>query len=263
MFNNTLLKTIYSKRWMLAAWFIGITALVVFTIALFPTFSKSLGESLKDVPDSLKAFVGDSTTYSTIAGFTDLQIIAQMQFMILIFGIILFTGVLAGEENEGSLQTLLGQPISRGRVYLEKLAAASLLLAGVCMSIVVGVLIGLLFINEQLDVGRLLGATFATWLVSLVFSGFGFALGAITGKRGLSGGLAGALAFTALLISSLADSVSSLKTVDKFSPFHYFNKPGILQYGVNWSDLAVLAIVSALILVIGAVVFAKRDIYQR
>lgn len=262
MLKNTITKTLYIKRWMLLSWCLGIVALVVFTMVFYPTMSKTLGQSLKDVPDSLKSFVGDSATYSTIAGYADLQVFAQLVTMTLIFGIILFTGLIAGEEADGTLQSLLVQPLKRSRIYFEKLIAAITMLGISCLSISFGVAVGLMIINEGLNAGRLLAATFATLLVSLVFSSIGFAIGAITGKRGLAGGLAGALAFTSLLISTLAVSISSLRTVDKLSPFHYFNKPGILQYGPHWDDMVVLAGISIVILVIGAIVFIKRDVYQ-
>lgn len=261
MFKNTFLKTLFTKRWMIISWCAGIAALVIFTMAFYPTLSKSFGE-LKDIPESLKSFVGDASTYSTITGYTDLQIFAQLNTMTIIFGIILFTGLLAGEETEGTLQTLLAQPVGRSRVYWEKLVAALVLLGVACLSIAIGVVIGLAFINESMSIGRLLAATLATWLISLVFSALGYSIGAITGKRAIAGGLAGVLAFTSLLVTSLADSVDSLKTADKLSPFHYFNKPGILQNGPDWGNMAVLAIISIVALIIGGILFKRRDIYQ-
>src|SRR3990167_759374 len=142
MIKNTITKTLYIKRWMLLSWCLGIVALVVFTMVFYPTMSKTLGQSLKDVPDSLKSFVGDSATYSTIAGYADLQVFAQLVTMTLIFGVILFTGLIAGEESDGTLQTLLVQPVTRTRVYFEKLLSAMVLLAVLCVSISAGVLIG-------------------------------------------------------------------------------------------------------------------------
>ncbi len=263
MFINTFTKTLYTKRFMMLAWVIGIVALVVFTMIFFPTLSKSFGESLKNVPDSLKSFVGDSNTYSTIAGYTDLQIFIQLESMLLIFGIILFTGLLAGDETDGTLQTLLAQPINRGRVYVEKLLSGMVLLACASASILVGVVVGLLLIHEHLGIVRLLESTLATWLITLVFCAIGYTLGAATGKRGLSGGLAGVIAFTSFIISSLADSVKGLRIVDRFSPFHYFDKPGILVSGPRWSDMLILALVSIVTLTIGYFMFTRRDIYQR
>lgn len=223
MFKTVFSKTLYAKRWGLMAWAVGLAALVVFTMIFFPTLSKSFSEALTNVPDSLKSFIGDSNAYKTVAGYTDVQIITQYSFMTLIYGIILFTGLLAGDENEGTLQTLLAQPVRRSRVYYHKLGAAMVALAAVCLSIGAGVLIGVAIIGEHVGLGRLTLAILALWLITMVFSAFSYMLGAISGKRGLAGGLAGAIAFTSLLITSLADSVKALKPADRFSPFNYFN----------------------------------------
>jgi len=263
MLRTTFLKTLYTKRWSTFAWSLGLLAIVVFTMSFYPTLSKSFSEALTNVPDSLKGFIGDSNAYRTIAGYTDVQIFGQYPFMTLIFGIVLFTGLIAGEEGEGTLQTLLVQPIGRGRVYLEKFLAAITLLGILCVSISLGALLGALLIHERLDIGRLAVATLALWLITLIFSAIGYALGAATGRRGLAGGLAGILAFASLLVSTLADSVKSLKLLDKISPFHYFNKPGILQYGVRWSDLLILAVASLVFIAIAFTIFKHRDIYQR
>ena len=263
MLKNVLTKTIYMKRWMTLAWSVGLGALVVFTIIFFPTLSKSFSEALTNVPDSLKTFIGDSSAYKTIAGYTDVQIISQYALMTLIFGIVVFTGILAGEENDGTLQTLLVQPVRRSRVYFDKLIASSILLGLVCVGIAAGTLIGVALIGEHIGLVRLIIATLALWLITMVFSVLGYALGAATGKRGLAGGLAGVLAFVSLLVTSLASSVKVLGTLDKFSPFHYFNNPGILRFGPRWGDLAILALVTIAMVFIGAFFFKRRDIYQR
>lgn len=264
MFKTTFLKTLYTKRLMIITWTIGIAALVVFTMIFYPSLSKSFAESLQEVPESLQAFIGSASAYRTIGGYTDVQIISQMVFMTIILGVILFSGLLAGEEGEGTLQTLLAQPVNRTKIYFEKLAAAVLLLGIACLGgIFGGVGIGVLIIGESINVGRLLIATLAVWLVTLIFSVLAYALGAITGKRGFSGGLAGALAFVSLLISSLAVSVKGLRFADKFSPFHYFNKPGIMQFGPRWGDILILTLITLVLAGAATFFFKKRDIYQK
>lgn len=262
MLSNTFVKTLFTKRWMLITWSLGLLLLTIFTMLFFPTF-KEVGQSFQDVPESLKGFLGDSSTYKSVAGYADLQIVSQYVFMTLILGIVLLTGLLAGDEANGTLQTLLVQPIGRARIYLEKLAAGLVILAISSLAIALGILIGALIIGESVSIVRLLQAVLGIWLITVVFSVLGYALGAITGKRGLAGGIAGVLAFVSLLVNSLAESVKSLKQVDKLLPFHYFNKPGILQHGIRWQDMLILAIVSLAILTIGYIIFLKRDIYQR
>lgn len=263
MLNSVFTKTLYEKRWMMLGWSLGIFALVVFTVALFPTFKEALGESLKDVPDSLRSLLGDANAYSTIKGYLNLQVFQQMPFMTIILSAILFSGLLAGDENEGTLQSLLAQPINRLRVFWEKLAAGAVILLVANIGILLGSLVGTALAKESITVGELLPATFAAWVIAMVIGVFTYFLGAITGKRGFSGGIAGALAFTTYLITNLAAGVESLRTVEKLSPFHYYNQPSIIENGINWAHIGVLVSSIIIMVAVSAVIFKRRDIYQR
>lgn len=262
MLSSIFTKTLYTKRWMMTAWSVALAGFVILTMLIFPTF-KEVGQSFKDVPDSLKGLLGDAEAYSTIAGYADIQVITQYVFMTLILGIILFTGLLAGEEGSGTLQSLLVQSVRRGRVYIEKLLAGMVVVAVVCLAITFSIVLGAALVSERVSLGHILQATLAMWLITMVFSSWGYALGAVFGRRGIVGGLAGVLAFAAFMVTSLAESVKSLKTVDKLSPFHYYNRPGILAHGVQWNDLMVLAIVIVVPLAVAYFIFVRRDIYQR
>lgn len=263
MLKSIFSKTFYEKRWTMIAWGVGLFLLVLATVAFFPTFKETFGQSLNDVPESLKAFLGDATAYQTIEGFMDLQVIAQMVFMTIIMGVILGTGLLAGDENDGTLQTLLSYPVARGRVYLEKLLSVLAIIGVVCLTIFFAMVVGAALVGEPLAVDRAFLAIVMLWLVTLVFSLLGYSLGAITGRRGISGGVAGALAFVFFMITSMAPSVSALKTVNYLSPFNYFNNPSVLRFGLELGDMAVLIVINIVLVVAGYVVFVRRDVYQK
>src|SRR4051812_14823400 len=123
MFRNIFLKTVYEKRWTMVWWSLTGFLLVVFTTVLFPTFKDALGQTLNDVPDSLKSLLGNASAYSHISSYLQLQVFDQMVFLPIILGVILGTGILAGEENEGTLQTLLTLPVRRSQVFVQKLLA--------------------------------------------------------------------------------------------------------------------------------------------
>lgn len=263
MLKNIFLKTIYEKRWTMIIWSVAIVLLTVMTMSFFPTLRDTFGESLKDVPESAKAFLGDAAVYQTIEGFVDLQVFAQMVFFTIIMGVILGTGLLAGEENEGTLQTLLSHPVSRSRVFIDKLLAMMAIVGVVCIGLFLATALGAVMVGESMPLMRTLLACFMLWLVTMVFSVLGYSLGAITARRGISGAAAGMLAFVTYLISALAPNVSALKIPNFFSPFRYFNNPSILKYGVELSDLGVLVAICAVLAVLGYAVFTKRDVYQR
>jgi len=138
MLKSITLKTVFEKRWSMLFWYIGLFSTTVLIMLLFPTLRDTFGQALNDVPDSIKGILGDAQTYQRINGFIDIQILAQMVFMTIVYGIILFTGTVAGDESEGTLQTLLAHPVSRKRVYFEKLLGVSILLFIVNSSVFFG-----------------------------------------------------------------------------------------------------------------------------
>ncbi len=263
MLRNTFLKTLFDKRWSTLIWFVVIAIFCLFVIVLFPTFKESFGEALKDTPESLRSLLGEASDYQNINGYLDIQVINQMIFLTLIMSIIMGTGLLSGEESSGTLQSLLAQPVSRTKVYLSKLAAMSLLLLLASFGIFAGTYIGALIIGEagNLDASRLLLATFMTWIITLFFGVMAYAIGAVTGKKGMAGIVAGFLAFATFMITTLSGTAEVLRTVNYISPFKYFNTPSIMKTGLDTNNLLILVVGIALMAVAGWIVFRKRDIY--
>lgn len=263
MLQNVFLKTLFDKRWSTLIWTVVIALFCLFVIILFPTFKESFGEALKDTPESLQSLLGNASDYQNINGYLDIQVVNQMVFLTLIMSIIMGTALLSGEETSGSLQSLLAQPISRSRVYGSKLAAMSLLLLIACLGVFAGTYLGALFIGEagNIESGRLLLATLMTWLITLFFGVLAFAIGAVTGKKGIAGILAGFLAFATFMITTLAGTAEILKTINYLSPFKYFNTPSIMKTGIDTNNILILVAGIIAMAVIGWFVFRKRDIY--
>lgn len=263
MLRTIFLKTLYEKRWMLLWWTLSSVALTIFIVLFFPTLKDSFGQAVKDIPESMRSLIGSVEDYQLLGGYLTVQVFQQMIFLPIILGVILATGLLAGDENEGTLQTLITHPVSRSQVYLHKLAASATIVGIVTFGFFVGSWIGALFIHESVDVWRLFQATWMAWLVSMAITLAGFALAASTGKRGLAGSLAGAYAFVMYVISSLVESVKVLRPVDYLSPFHYFLHPSPLKAAFDFGDMFVLLAASVVFIVLGYIVFIRRDIYQR
>lgn len=263
MLSSIFSKTLYEKRWGLLWWFLAMFLTTLFIMAVYPTMKDTFGQQLSNVPDSLKAIVGEASDYQRVEGFIELQIFLQMIFMTIIYGIVLCTGLLAGDESDGTLQTLLAQPVSRGRVYLQKLLAGMLLLGIVTFALFAGTAVGAPLVHESVNLWRLLQGTFMVWLVTLVYTLVGYTLGAVTGKRGMAGALAGIFAFVTYLVNSLVGAVPALKPVNYFSPIKYLSHPRVMDHGLNAGNVSLLAGASVLLILIGWWAFQRRDIYQR
>lgn len=266
MLKNVFTKTLYEKRISTFFWAVGMFLMVLLTMSVYPSFSQDggLSDALANVPDALKGIIGDLAAQKTIQGFVDQQIFAfRMPLFMIIFSIILFNGLIAGDESEGTLQTLLVQPVSRLRVLVEKVLAGMVLTFAASLGTLLGVVAGLIMVDESYSLTRLLAATANLWLMAVAFGLVALTIGAMTGKKGLASGVASIFAFVNYFVTSLAPSVKSLQPFEKFTLIHYYTEPKVAVNGIDASMIGVLVGCCVVLLALSILRFVKRDVYQR
>jgi ABC-2 type transport system permease protein len=168
MFGSIFTKTIYEKRWGLFWWSFAMFAFTLMIVLMFPVFQDSFAQQMDAIPESLKSIVGEASDYSRIEGFLELQMLMQMVFLTFIYAIILFAGLIAGDESDGKLQSLLVQPVSRTKVYFQKMFAGITLLIGVSLAMLLAAVVGAAMIGETLSLRYLAEGVTAQLIVSLV-----------------------------------------------------------------------------------------------
>lgn len=258
MMQTTFTKVLYQKRKMLLWWSVAIMAMTIFTIAFFPTFRDSdISQAFSQLPAAIQRLAGDMEAYRTIDGYIRQQIFSlRIPLLTIILAIALFAGLSATDEQSGRTEAQLSLPISRLRLMYEKLAAGLVVLAVACISIVVAVEIGALLVHESYSLANALKASFACFLLSGAVGSVTYMIGCISGRRGLTLGIASGIAFGSYLITSLAAAVSGLKFLDKLSLFHYYPSGPSL----SWFQCSILAAVTIVSAIVGLVVFNRRDI---
>lgn len=262
MLKNIFSKTLHEKRWMIIAWSFGMIALAALTMAFYPSFSQ-LGsdEFVNSVPESLRSLIGSVESFKSIPGYVAQQIYGpQIPIMTIILAVVLYIGIGVGEEDRGTLQTLMAQPVTRTRIYLDKLGAGAVILAIVSIAVGFGVLGGVLALGEQLSMLRLLQATFMLTLLNIVYGVIAYAIGMGTGKKGLAIAVSSAYAFLSFFISSLAPSVKALQPLEKLSMFYYYNKPEVVVHGIDATNLLIILAVIGAMIILGLLGYLRRDV---
>jgi ABC-2 type transport system permease protein len=264
MLSSVFTKTIYEKRWMILGWSGGVIAMSMLMMSFYHSFSGGALDSLvENLPESLRPLVGDVAALRTVPGYVAQQVFAlRIPLLTIIMSVVLFSGLLASDEADGTLQNLLTRPISRWSLLLQKFLAGSVACLLICLSSVIGVLVGLLFIGEAMSIWSLLQAALGTWLVSMVFGSFGFLIGAVRGHRGSAGSIAGVVAFTSYLLTSFAPSVTAIRSIERLSAFRYYNQPTIAEHGLSPSNALVMFLTTAFFLTAAGYLFNKRDIFS-
>jgi ABC-2 type transport system permease protein len=264
--NNIILKTLRDKRRSMLFWGTGLVALaIVVTTLLLPSITAA-AEELKRYfelmpQEVLSVFGGDLSEISTPEGFLKAEIFFLVTpLFFLVFTIGFGAGAIAGEEEQGTLDLLLANPLSRRRVVLEKFGALS---AGTILLAIfywVGLVIGITAVNADVSLLNLAATCFSVALLGIAFGTLSLAVGCATGKRGPAMAAAGGLAVVAFGLNAMAPTIDFLKPFRGLSPFYYYIGSDPLVNGLNIGHAGVLIGLTAVFIVVGLLFFERRDL---
>ena len=167
---------------------------------------------------------------------------------------------IAGEEKNGTIGLLLGDPVSRTKVYLEK-AAALVAITAVGFVILWAAAIAAPAMLD-VDIGTMnINALMVMMFLNALFYGFmATALGAWTGKASIAIGVTSAVMVVSFIASGLLPLIEPIADLVRVFPWYYFASSDPLARGMDWGHFAVLAGGAAVFAVLGVVGVNRRDL---
>jgi ABC-2 type transport system permease protein len=265
MLRNAFLKTLRDARRAIAWWTVGLIAMTALMVAAYPSVrdNPDLNKMVEDYPDAFKAFLGlgETVDYTSPAGYLNSELFSfVVPLLLLIAAIGAGARATAGEEERGTLDLLLANPISRRRLVLEKLAALCVEIVVLAVVLWLALIVGAGAVGMHISAAHLAAAIVAAALLASAFGAIALFLGALLGRRGAAVGIAAAGAVAAYLLSSLAELVTFLKPLRVASPFYHYAANDALRAGLAPEHLAVL-IALVVVAALGAIVaFERRDL---
>lgn len=248
-------------------WLLGIVLTVALTVLFYPSIEgqDSFDEMSEEMPEAVRELfgLGGEFSMSSPEGFLQSQLFATMlPILLIVFGIGLGARAIGGSEEDGTLELLLANPVTRRRVLLERYGALvllHLLLAAsmVATTLAAGTPVGA---TEGIPLAWLAGAFAGVLLLGLLYATIAFTVGAVTGKRGRAIAVASAFAISGYFAEGLGSATDTLRPAQVVSPWHWFLERNMLGEGVAWSAILLpLALVAVLVLV-AVPAFERRDL---
>lgn len=265
MLPSVLLKTLRDLRRGFAWWGIGLIGLVALMVSVYPSVRDNAGlnKLVQDYPEALKGFIafGGEVDYISPAGYLGSELFALMVPLLLLVAAIGAGGrALAGEEEAGTLDLLLANPVSRHRVALEKFAALVLEIVGLGLVLFAALGIGCRAVDLSVSLGHLVAATTSAVLLAIVFGAIGLLVGAATGHRARALGITAAAAVAAYVVNGLAPLVDAFEPLQKVSPFYHYAASDPLRRGLSAGHVAALLGIAVVAAALAPLVFERRDL---
>lgn len=265
MLRNVFLKTLRDSRRAIAWWSLGLVAMTALMVAAYPSVrdNPELNKMVEDYPDAFKAFLGlgESVDYTSAAGYLNGELFSfVVPLLLLIAAVGAGARATAGEEERGTLDLLLANPISRRRLVLEKLAALCAEVVLLSVVLWLALIVGAAAVGMHISSAHLAAAIVAAALLASAYGAIALFLGALLGRRGAAIGIAAAGAVAAYLLSSLAELVSFLEPLRVASPFYHYAANNALRAGLAPEHVVVLLALAVLAGGAALVTFERRNL---
>lgn len=258
------LKTLRDYRRSLVWWSLGIVGFVALYAAIYPTVQDlpDIDELLDSYPEALRAFIGatDGLDFSSPEGYLQTEAFSfLLPLLLLVFGIGAGAGAIAGEEERGTIELLLGAPVRRRRIVVEKALALGAATAGLGLVLWLSLWLGALAAGMEISALDLAAGSVSVVLLGLAFTMLALLVGAATGSRALALALPAALALAAYVLDSMAAIVEELEAVQPLSPFYLYRAGEPLRNGLDPVHALALLGLAVVFALLAAPAFERRD----
>lgn len=236
-------------------WTLAIAAYGALIVAIYPS---SKGTDLSAYPEALRETF-NMTSMDVVEPYLSAQIFSYLPLVLAFLPMTTFAAAIAGAEERGALDVLLGTPLPRRHLVITNFVsgAVNLLLIVIVLG---GVLwLGGLGVDAELSLGEALAGALAVWPVALALGSVALFLSAMVRQHSRALGLSIGVMFGMYalnVVSKLADRAAWLQY---FSVFHYYGNA--VQDGIFW--VGTLALLGSSLMLAGAaiVMFERRDVF--
>lgn len=266
MRTEVVLETVRERRRSLLWWTLGLTAFVAITVGFYPSVhgEDALSDYARDLPEAVRGlFAGGEIDLVSASGYLNSQLFALMApIIMLIFSIGLGAAAVAGEEERGTLDLLLAQPLSRVDFVIQRAVALLALVLVLTLVLLATVAIGAWIVDLEIGFAKLIAASGSVGLLALLFGSVALAVGSWWPGRGRAIAVAAGLAIAAWMLDGFGQAIGFLEPWRPLSPYYQALGTSPLTDGVEWARWVLLAGLSALLVIAAAFGLRRRDVLQ-
>ncbi|MGB7538913.1 MAG: ABC transporter permease subunit [Anaerolineales bacterium] len=251
-------------RGQILGWGLSLGSLAALMTLFYDTIAEQKDNYLKlmaNYPKEMLAFfsTGSVMEMFTPSGYLNIEFFSYMTIIIGIFVVLAGSGLLAGDEENGTLDLILAHPVSRSVLFAGR--SLAFLIATIAILAITWLGFVAVVPRTMMDVSA---GDLALPLVSLfgilaIFGSLSLLLSMLLPARRLAAMTSGILLVACYFINALAQIDDVLEPIAKLLPFRYY-QGGLAIDGMKWGQWAAMLAVSALFVIAAGWRFERRDI---
>ena len=246
-------------------WGVALGLLSLVSVGFFPSLEDQgdqLNQLIESYPPEMRDLfgMGEGTDLTTIEGFLAAQVFSFMAPLALaFFPILAAAGAIAGAEERGTIDVLLGNPIPRWQLVVGQFVGAAISLLGIVAILGLFTWIPAALLEVDLSLREMAEAVLNLWPLCLFFGGLAMLCSAVFHRRVLAIAIPGAILIAMYFVNALANTVEDLEDAQPFSVFHYYGSA--IEHGIDWGDFGGVTLAACILVLLAVLAFRRRDIY--
>lgn len=229
--------------------------------ASFTTFSgnaEEMNQLLQAYPQELLDAFGIENL-ADVENYLNSQVFLLAPLALAFFPILNAAGAIAGAEERGTIDVLLGNPIPRWQLVVGSFAATALSL------LVILAITGLLtwgtavLMEVDLSLESTTAAVLNMWPVCLFFGGLAMLCSAFFHRRALAIAIPAFLLFAMYLVDTIGRASENLEDLRPASVFYYYGSA--IEDGIDWVNFGGVTLVACAFVLLAVLAFQRRDIF--
>jgi ABC-2 type transport system permease protein len=219
-------------------WGIGLALLGLVIVPMYDSFAaqgEAFEEMMEMFPAEVMVFFGDLGAMATPEGWLSIEFFSYMPLILGIYAIQAGTGLLAKDEEGGTLDLIIAHPVSRLGLYLGRYLAFLFSLAAVLLIAWLGIFLPMGWSSMSLS-GIEVARPFLSLFVELVlFGSLGLILSMLLPSRRWASMVSGLLLVASFFITGLSQLNDDLEGLARMSPLTYFqNQDAFTSLNGEW-----------------------------
>ncbi|CAN5750305.1 N/A [soil metagenome] len=193
------------------------------------------------------------------ANYLHSQVFGLAPLALSFFPILALANAIAGAEERGTIDVLLGNPLPRWQLVAGNVIAVSISLLEICA--VVGLLTWgtAALVDVDLSLREVADAVLNLWPICIVFGTVALLCSALFHRRGLAIAVPAFLLFGTYLIDTIGRASEDLEDWRPVSVFYYYGSA--IENGIDWTHFGSITLIALALSLLAALVFKQRDIY--
>jgi len=230
-------------------------------VASYTTFSGSaeqMNQLLEAYPKGMLEAFG-ITDLGDVENYMNSQVFLLAPLALAFFPILAAAGTIAGAEERGTIDVLLGNPIPRWQLVVGGFASISLSLLAILALMGALTWITAVLMDVDLAPGSTAAAVLNMWPLCLLFGAAAMLCSAALHRRALAIAVPAFLLFAMYLLNTLGRVSEDLEDLQPTSAFYYHGSA--IEDGIDWTNFWGLTLVALALVLLAVFAFRRRDIY--